>query len=85
MIKSNLKAAFLVNLTVASAALLGSFPSSIQAATVAPQALTQSIYLPSDAVIAPAASLNGDISPVGHYSHSSHSSHSSHVSHYSSR
>jgi hypothetical protein len=81
MSQSPKNAAFLVNLTVAGAALLGSLPASSQAAVpAAPQAQIQSVSLPSNAVITPAAPVNGDLSPVEHYSHSSHSSHSSHYS-----
>jgi hypothetical protein len=70
---------FLVSVSVASAALMGSLPAK---AEVRPSetAITQRITLPENAILKP-ADQSPDASTLQHVSHSSHASHASHSSH----
>ena len=81
--KTNKKISFLVNLSFASAALLGTLSpnTNIQASEVNTIAAVQSAKIPDGLMISPAAAL-GSIQNrhSSHYSHESHSSHSSHCS-----
>ena len=72
------KFGFLVNLSLASAALMATLPTTTHAAES--KIVISQPSVPANAVIAPATTDNDATQPCDHYSHSSHSSHSSHYS-----
>jgi hypothetical protein len=76
--KKNVK--FLVNVSVASAALMASLPLKAEVTPSQPN-IGQRITLPENAVLKPAGQNQQGASTLQHDSHSSHSSHSSHDSH----